>query len=228
MKILSTITLLLALVSSSFATTLNLDTGKSLILQPGGSGDFIFSFTNTSGAITSNFLAWTMGIQVVPQAGATGSVTLGTLSQSNTDPMPIGTTDTTQPTLLTLGASGIINGSTLYYQIAMVTTEALGTVPGGASLNMGNLGFNAVSGASGTWNVYAIQQGAPFYQSYWTDGSLTDTDFGNLPRVAGNSSLLLGTVSVNSVIPEPASYAAITGAALLGMVGLRRQRRRTS
>jgi len=194
------------------ATTLSLDTGKSLTLQPSTTGSMTFSFTNNAGAITDNFLAWTLGIQVLPAGSVSGTLTLGTLTQPVTNPMPIGTYDSTQPTLLTLGGSGTINGSTNYYQINLTTTEALGTVLGNTSYNMGTLGFTASGAAAGTWNIYAVQQNAPFYESYWTDGSLTDTDFGNLPRGAGNSSILLGTVTV-SAVPEPGSLAAaaVTG-----------------
>lgn len=186
------------------ATVLSLDTGKSLSLSPSTSGNLTFSFTNNDGDITANFLNWTLGIQVLPSGSVSGNVTLGTLAQSATAPMPIGAfPDTIQPTLLMLAGAATINGSTDFYQIGMQTTVALGTVLGNATYNMGTLGITASAGAFGTWNVYAIQQGTP-HQSFWTNGSLTEVDFGNLPRSAGDSSIQLGTITV---VPEPNSLA---------------------
>ncbi len=187
------------------ATTIYLDTSKLLNLSQGASGNMTFSFTNDDGDITSNFLAWTLGLQVLPSGSVSGNITLGTLSQSVFNPMPIGAfPDTIQPTLLTLAGGATINGSTRFYQIGMQTTVALGTLLSSTSYEMGTLGFTASAGALGTWNVYAVQQGGSSYQSFWTNGALTDTDFGNLPRGAGNSSLLLGTITV---VPEPGSLA---------------------
>lgn len=200
------LTLLLSVFPSAEATTLSLDTGKSLNLQPNASGNFTLSFTNSTGDITSNFLAWTMGIQVQPVGSVSGIVTPGTLAHSVENPMPIGAfPDIIQPTLLTLANSATINGSTNFYQIGMQTTVALGTVLSGTSYNMGTLSFTASSGAAGTWNVYAVQQGGVSYQTFWTNGSLNDIDFGNLPRSAGNSSLLLGTITVAPLNP-PATH----------------------
>lgn len=190
------------------AAVIFLNNDISLSLSPGTSGDATFSFRNNVVDITDNFLAWTLGIQVLPSGSVSGGLSLGTLAQADANPMPIGAfPDTIQPTLLTLAGGGTINGSTEFYQIGMQTTVALGTLLGNTSYNMGKLGFTASPTASGTWNVYAVQQGGANYQSFWTDGSLTDSDFGNLPRGAGNSSTLLGTVTV---VPEPGSVAILT------------------
>jgi hypothetical protein len=205
------------------ATTLSLDTGKSLVLNPGTSGSMTFSFTNNPGDINDNFLAYTLGIQVLPAGVVSGTVTLGTLTQPVTNPMPIGTLDFTQPTLATLKSSGTINGTTNFYNINAATTTALGTVLGSTSYNLGTLGFTASGGAAGTWNVYVIQQGGADFQSYWTDGSILDSDFGNLPRGAGNSSLLVGTITA---VPEPGSLAVagVAGMMAMGCVWGRRRK----
>ena len=63
------------------ATTIYLDTSKLLNLSQGASGNMTFSFTNDAGYITSNFLAWTVGLQVLPSGSVSGNITLGTLSQ---------------------------------------------------------------------------------------------------------------------------------------------------
>jgi hypothetical protein len=206
------------------ATTLSLETGKSLDLLPSESGSITLSFTNNAGDITSNFLAWTLGIQVLPAGPVTNSITLGTLAQSVTNPMPIGGfPDIIQPTLTTLAGGGTINGLTNFYQIGMQTTVFPGTVLSDTSYNMGTLGITASAGASGTWNLYAIQQGGVNFQSFWANGSLADEDFANLPRGAGNSSILIGTINV---VPEPGTLSlAALGLGFLLCAGLVRRRR---
>lgn len=204
-----------ALGATAEATVLSLDTGKSLTLQQGQSGSFTFSFTNDAGAITEDFVSWTLGIQLLPVAGATGSLTLGALAQPATSPMPVGAVDLSGPLAGTTFGNASINGTASFSQIVATATETVGTVASAASYNMGTVGVTASANALGTWNMYAIQQGGTAYQSYWTNASLTDTDFGNLPRGASTSvsgSLLVGTVTV-SAVPEPGVVA------LAGSVG---------
>ncbi len=209
-------------VLRSDAAVIILDTGKSLSLAPSSSGSITISGLNNAGDISTDFLAWTLGIQLRPAGTTTGSLTLGTLSQPVSNPMPIGAgPDTIQPTLLTLANSASINGSVNFYQIGIQTTVALGTLLSNTDYNLGTLSFSSSANASGTWNLYAVTQGGANYQSYWTNGSLVDTDFGNLPRGAGNSSLLIGTVSITAV-PEPAS-TWVMGGCLAAFFVLRRK-----
>jgi hypothetical protein len=211
-------------VLRSDAGVIILDTGKSLSLAPSSSGSITFSALNGPGDISNNFLAWTLGIQLRPAGTTTGSLTLGTLTQPVSNPMPIGANpDRIQPTLLTLANSASINGSVNFYQIGIQTTVALGTLTGNADYNLGTLSISSSANASGTWNLYAVTQGGASYQSYWTDGSLVDSDFGNLPRGAGNSSLLIGTVSITAV-PEPA-FTWVMGGCLAVYFLLKRQGR---
>ena len=89
--------------------------------------------------------------------------------------------------------------------------------------NMGTLGFSASGTASGTWDLYVVQQGGVFFRSFWANGSLADEDFSNLPRGAGNSSILIGTINV---VPEPGTLSlAALGLGFLLCAGLVRRRR---
>ena len=189
------------------AASLVLDTGKTSVVTAGTGGVFSFSTTNADAGDVTNFLSWTLGIQVLPAVGSTGTVSVGTLTAASTNPMPVGSTSVTQPTLTSLGTS--INGSPNYYSMGIETTDTLGTLVSGSSYNLGSLTVNASINATGTWNLYAVQQNTPLQRTYWTDGLINDTAFSNLPLGQGNISILLGTITA---VPEPsvAVFAAIT------------------
>lgn len=215
------------LITRSEATTLTLDTGKSLGLAPGGSGTFTFTTTNDAGAITENFLAWTIGIQVLPAGSPVGTLTIGALSQPGTNPLPAGEVDLTQPTLATLAGGATINGTSQYYLTNASATGFLNTVDSNGFYNLGALSLSASGDAQGTWNVYAVQQGGSFYKTYWTDAALDDVDFGNLPRGSSgsNTSLLIGTVTV-SAVPEPVAFALAGTGVVCAIWGARRLRKK--
>lgn len=207
--------LLAVLAAQAVATTLTLDTAKALQLQQSGSGMFTFSATNDAGTITENFLGWTIGFQIRPSGVTTGSLTVGVLTASVVNPMPVGSLEFTQPSLFTFANSGTINGSTQFYSMSLNSTDTLGTLAGLTSYNLGNLGLTASANAEGTWNVYVVQQADPFAKTYWTDAAPADVQFGNLPQSGGNSSILVGTVTV-AAVPEP-STLSLAGVALMAL-----------
>lgn len=204
----------------AFATSIiNLGTGLSETIEPGSSGSFTFTMSNVGTSATpDNFIGWVLGIQLVPQGGNTGSLTVGSLSGGTTNPMPFGDLDITQPALSTLGSSATINGSTQYYFMGINTLTDLGTVAVGQTYEMGSLGLTASGDASGVWDVYTVQQNSPLFKTYFFDGSALEQPFGNIPWVIGstgqgNYSLKLGTVEV-AAVPEPSTLA------MLGLAGL--------
>lgn len=208
------------------ATTLTVDTGKSLELQPGGTGLFTFSATNDAGAISEDFLGWTMGFQVLPSGVTSGSLTVGELFNAATNPAVLGVeVEITQPNqIFVLANSGTINGSTGFRSMTINSLDTLATLQGSTSYNLGDLTFTASPDAAGTWNVYAVQQADPFAKTYWTDAALADGQFGNLPQSGGNSSVLVGTISVNAV-PEPSSLMLAASAIVAsGWFGWRSRR----
>jgi hypothetical protein len=201
---------------AAHATNLTLDVGKTATVQQGSSGTFTFSATNDAGAIT-NFLGWTLGIQVQPAGTTSGTLSIGSLLLPTSNPILTGTLgsniDFTAPTLGTLTNSGTINGSTQFTFFGMSANDEARTVNSSASYNLGSVSFNASPNASGTWNVYAVQQqGAIAWKSYWTDDTLTDAPFANpiwQPAPSGNTSVLVGTITA---VPEPSSLALLAAA----------------
>lgn len=191
---------------------IDLDTGISETVEPGGSGSFTFTMTNVgTSAAPDNFIGWVLGIQLVPRVGNTGSLTVGSLSGGAINPMPTGSLDITQPVLSTLGSSAVLNGSNQYYFMGINTLDTLGTLAVGQTYEMGSLGLTASGDASGTWDVYTVQQNSPLFKTYFFDGTAFEQPFGNMPWVGGgNYSLKLGEVAA---VPEPSTLA------MLGLAG---------
>lgn len=192
---------------------IDLDTGISETVEPGGSGSFTFTMANVgTSAAPDNFIGWVLGIQLVPRVGNTGSLTVGSLSGGAINPMPTGSLDITQPVLSTLGSSAVLNGSNQYYFMGINTLDTLGTLAVGQTYEMGSLGLTASGDASGTWDVYTVQQNSPLFKTYFFDGTAFEQPFGNMPWVGGgNYSLKLGEVAA---VPEPSTLA------MLGLAGL--------
>ena len=185
---------------------LSLETGKSLNLDQNTTGNITFSFTNTGSTITDEFMSWTLGMQVIPSGSVSGNVTIGTLAQAATNPMPIGANPNIYgPVLQNFIGGATLNGSSIYYTMMMETTVGLGTMNAGTSYNMGTLGFTASSNAFGTWNIYAVTQETRS-ESFWIDSQMTEWDFTNIPHSAGTSSIQVGTITV---VPEPGSLALV-------------------
>lgn len=210
--------------SPSPASTLTLDTGKSVTLLQGTSGTFTFSATNDAGAITDDFLGWAIGFQVLPSGSTSGLITVGALSSPAVNPMPIGTVQLIQPGLFPLANSASLNGSPNFYAMGMTSEDTLGSLAEFTSYNLANVALSASGDAVGTWNVYAVQQAGAFIKTFWNNAATADVTFGNLPQ-SGNSSILIGTVTVTAV-PEP-STISLAGFALVaaGWAARRRSRR---
>jgi hypothetical protein len=216
---------LFASLSASATSVINLDTGISKTIQQGASGSFTFTMANDgTTAAPDNFIGWVLGIQLVPQGGATGTLTVGSLAGGTTNPMPFGDLQITQPQLATLGGSASLNGSTQYYFMGINSLTDLGTLAVGQTYEMGSLGLTASPSALGKWDVYTVQQNSPLFKTYFFDGTATEQPFGNMPWVGqGNYSLKLGEVQV---VPEPSSLA-ILGLTGLGAGGYAWRRRRS-
>lgn len=207
---------------SARATPIVVDTGKAVSMSAGANSVVVLSATNTNaGTSVTTFNGWTLGLQLLAQAGATGSVTITGISNPAVDPA-LTVPDTA--TFINAVLNSATNGTTAYKYVGIsnvdntTTTFALGQ-----SLNLANLAVTSSAGAAGTWSLYAVNQSPS--QSAWLDVTGLGTDYGNLPATNGTS-VLVGTVTV---VPEPGSLllAGLSGVALCAAFG-RRQSMRAS
>ena len=104
----------------------------------------------------------------------------------------------------TSGASTLLSANTTYWWVASVTPS--GTPSFNILLTSSPSGTN--SNGWGIGNAYTAVQ--------------TDTTFGSLSAVGGRSFQF--SVETTSAIPEPSTYAALAGAAVLGLAIYRRRR----
>ena len=200
------------------ATPISIDTGKSVSMSPGANSVVLLSATNANaGTSVTNFNGWTLGLQLLAQAGATGTVTMTGISNPAVNPaLTVPDTETFSNALLTTAT----NGTTAYKYVGISNVDATTTTFAlGQSLNLASLAVSSSSTASGVWNLYAVNQSSS--QSAWLDDTGLGTDYGNLPAINGTS-LLLGTVSV---IPEPGPMllAGLAGIAVCSVCGRRRK-----
>jgi len=210
------------------ATVISLDTGIDVGGLPGSTVDFTFSATNTPGDVT-NWSGWFLGIQVLPSGPTTGSVTLNALLNPAVNPSLTEPLEISGPGPLIPLASGVsLNGSTDFRSIGIITDPEVDLIfPGSATLNLATLPVTLSGDASGTWNVYVVQQNTTFLKSYYVDELAADLFFGNLPPAAtvGESySIQVGSISV---VPEPTGgvLAVLGGGGVAAIAGLRRLRR---
>ena len=203
--------LLFACVPAFAVSVINLDTGTDILetLEPGGSGSVIFRLSNDGTSSLDTFTGWNLGLQFIPRAGTTGTLTVGSLSAGSVNPVPAGTTELTQPSLSSLGAV-TINGLSTYFNTGAITTSEVAILAPGSTYDMGTVGLTASGDALGVWDVYAVQQNNPLFRTYlWNDG--LEQMFANVPNNLGNYSVQLGAVEV---VPEPSTLA------MLGLAGL--------
>ncbi len=208
--------LLFACLPAFAVSVINLDTGTDTLetLQPGGSGSVIFRLSNDGTSPLNTFTGWNLGLQFIPRAGTTGTLTVGSLSAGSVNPVPAGTTELTQPSLSSLGAV-TINGLSTYFNTGAITTSEYAVLAPGSTYDMGTVGLTASGDALGFWDVYTVQQNNPLFRTYlWNDG--VEEMFANVPTgtgsgLPGNYSVQLGAVEV---VPEPSTLA------MLGLAGL--------
>lgn len=200
---------LLLVAGAATASPLNVDTGKTLVLQPGGSGILTLSLTNeNAGSAITNFNSWGFGLQLLPLAGATGTATLESAALPATNPA---LTNPEDPPLFSAETLDVPANGTLNYTLVsngnltnVQTTFALGQ-----QYNVADVTVSLSPNASGSWNLYAVNNENGI--AAWLAANGNATDFGNLPAVNGDGgTLLIGTVSA---VPEPGGIV-LSGSAM--------------
>ena len=192
-----------------FASPINVDTGKSLSLNSGTSGILTLSLTNlNSGTAVSNFNGWGLILQLIPQAGATGTASLLSLAEPATNPA---LSDPGDPPLFDNAyiLNSAVNGTTDAYQLANSNnTSVTTTFTLGQSYNIGDLTVFLSSGATGSWKLFALND--ENNTAAWLNPQGGATAFGNLATagVGQYTSTEIGTITA---VPEPSTIA------LLGM-----------
>ena len=200
------------------ATPINIDTGNLLSMSPGANSSLVLSATNANaGSSVTTFNGWTLGLQLLPQGGATGTLTMTGISNPTTN-SALTVPDT--PTFINSTLNTATNGTTAYKYVGISNVDATTTTFAlGQSLNLMSLAMSSSAGAAGTWNLYAVNQSPS--QSAWLDVTGLGTDYGNVPATNGTS-LLVGTVTV---VPEPGSMvlAGLAGVVVFAAFGRWRQ-----
>jgi hypothetical protein len=222
----------LALLSwpcSSRADTIDMELGTN---YPFGSPLTIISgstpssnpmLINVSSSTNTLMSGWAIQLQIVPEGGASGTVTFADPAGPPapnppnyifTDGSVYGAIQVTSNTGTTLGAEdldlSLLTNTGPPYGVAVPTSGA----------NLLQVDFNT-SGASGFFDVFAT---LPLNQTLWDDSA---TDGQNFTNFTGTT-LLIGQIDVTpsstSVTPEPASLTLLLlGASGVGAVAWRRR-----
>jgi hypothetical protein len=217
----------LAIVTPAKGGSLALGTGESLSWTPStqpSSPTFTVSVENPGGAVTEQVIAWSLGLAIVPEAGASGTASFATATQPSnylfaSDSSGISQSPPTSPVQL----------------LANDVATDTGQVVPSTGANLLALTFSATAGAHGVFDIVAY--GNSVAGSYWIPNTATfpTTAFGNAPFASNDPTgfgapVTLGTLTLvlPSSVPEPHSAILLlcgSGAALLLC---RRARRRTS
>jgi hypothetical protein len=205
----------LVLIGSSVvrADVINLGTGLSLNWT--SSSDFLtIPLTNSAPSGTQILAGWDLKLQIVPQAGATGTLSF---NNSNTGIKYPANNVLADPSPNV--ARNPSSGSVTQIQLDGVDDSGNNVVPASGT-NLVALSFNS-AGASGDFTLQAVQNGG---STDWTDSLANGTAYGN----AGNgATIVLGTIHVPSAAPEPASLM-LGALSALGVAGYRWRRKQTT
>lgn len=159
-----------------------------------------------SGSGDSLIQSFGMAIKIVPQAGASGSLGIGALTDFPENDNPLfNTFATAAPIQNPITGGAILNGD---------NAQFLDVNLAGGSKNALSLSFFG-AGAGGSFDVYLLSS-----SKYFTTTEFDGTKFLN----ASSADLLLGTIVVP--VPEPTSLVLLAGgiAGVLGCVAIRRRK----
>lgn len=193
----------------------------TLAMTQGTTGTLAISVTNV-GTSAISLTGLSIGLQLIPDGGPTGSLTLD-------DFLGTGTAWTNPATLPPFGDDlqlGDLNGTPSFFQMSITGDYEL--LPSSTAV-LGTVEFTASGDALGTWKLWVVNE--------WVDGFFPGTavdddgfnqqQFANLLATEGSLgvTLQIGDIVV-APVPEP-STLAILGAAAAVLGGMRVVRART-
>jgi hypothetical protein len=192
--------------------------GTPLVMNAGATGGpmTVSAFNNVNPDPAANFMqAWLVTLQIVPEAGATGTLTFAGPATGPAAAPPNYIFASSNP----LGILASNNGSTLSANDFADPTQ----VPTAPGANLLQMTYLASSDASGLFSINAL---AGDINTSWTDNESPNPQtqfFVNVPN--GNGQIPVGEVLViGAAVPEPASAVLL----VLGMGGVLAYRIRRS
>jgi hypothetical protein len=200
------------------ADVIQIDTGLSLSSPWTRSGatsispSFVIPIQNTLNT-TNSFNGWSLALEIVPEAGASGTVTIN--AATNPSGNALSAPDNPSNPLPALTDS--IGGHGTFYEITNSNTNTVDNVGTG---NIVSLTFATTNSATGVFDLVAINNsdsggfGDPLSTSYnnhnfTTGGANSLYSFSNVPFPTSAGGVLLGTINISGPtgVPEPGSFA---------------------
>lgn len=188
-----------------------------------GSLDLSVSNTGSTSVLVNNF--W-IGVQLVADAGATGSLSIGVAAPARgsllSDAPTFSASDQSLTAATTVGGTDyvqLLGGNNSNFDDELVATAIARLVA---------ITFTASGDALGTWTLYGVNQGSSSV-SYVANFNGVQTDFTNVPAT-DDTAMALATITilaapVPEIDPGTGSIAVSMVVAALGMVEQRLRRR---
>jgi hypothetical protein len=173
--------------------------------NPGSSPDsFTLTLLNNTpaGQQTQSVAAWAVGLELVPINGATGTLSISTVSNPSSN------------NVLSDPAAPQLNSFSGYVDLSNYNANGAGNTGVG---NLATLNFTS-SNAVGDFYLEAINQDSSNAQSNWSDANYPydDYPFTNVTSTGSPVSTILGEVVVTDPAPEPSTFALLAGVFLGG------------
>lgn len=178
--------------------------------KPSGPAPITFGLAADANASTNQINAFSIGIRIVPKAGASGSFEIKSVSLPDTNPIfPIYT-----PVLQKLnGGLQTISGDNAIFANVTIPVS-------GSNLFQAQL-YSPGNDASGLFEIYADYETTNYFTTTEFDG----LKFANIPGSGIAPGVLLGAVEITiTAVPEP-SCITLAGISLVALMAARRRRK---